>query len=58
MWPVAAVIGENGGMCFQRDRDIGATGEAFAQSSIEAARIWLNWHNGRPVSAAQAVKLD
>ena len=29
MWPVAAVIGENGGLCFRHNRDAGATERYF-----------------------------
>ncbi len=38
MWPVAAVIGENGGLCFRHDRETGETERHFWAPAAERRR--------------------
>lgn len=38
MWPVAAVIGENGGLCFRYDREFGKTERYFWRSETDRRR--------------------
>ncbi len=38
MWPVAAVIGENGGLCFRHDRETATTERRFWTPAAERAR--------------------